>query len=70
MKRFISLVSLSTALAIGTTSCAHHQLSKRRVAEGAATAAVIAGLVLLAANSNCGNCNVDLGEPSSALPPR
>ena len=50
MKRFISLVSLSTALAIGTTSCAHHQLSKRRVAEGAATAAVIAGLVLLAAN--------------------
>ncbi|HEY5925507.1 MAG TPA: hypothetical protein VIV11_27670 [Kofleriaceae bacterium] len=71
MKRFITFVSLSTALAIGATSCAHHKLTKRNVAEGAATAAVIAGLVLLAANSNCGNCSVDVGEPSAAaLPPR
>ena len=68
MIRLISLVSLSTALAIATTSCAHHQITKQRVAEGAATAAVITGLVLLAANGNCGDCNIG-DTQRAALPP-
>ena len=68
MKRFIALISLSTALAIGTTSCAHSQLTKRRAAEGVATAAVIAGLVLLSAHANCGDCNI--GTQHTALPTR
>jgi len=68
MKRFVALVSLSTALAIGTTSCAYSQLTKRKAVEGAATAAVIASLVLLAANNNCSDCNI--GAEHAALPPR
>ena len=63
MKRLFALVSLSTALAIGTTSCAHHQLTKKQVSQGAATAAVIAGLVLIAATSQCSECNIDLTGP-------
>ena len=71
MKRFISLVSLSCALAIGTTSCAHHQLSKARAIEVTAAAAVIAGMVILASQAQCGNCNIG-GEPlgATALAPR
>ena len=72
MKRLVALVSLSLALAIGTTSCAHRQLTTRTVAETAATAAVIAGLVILAANASCANCNVGIESPhaATALPPR
>lgn len=71
MKRFIALVTLSTALAIGTTSCAHHQLTKGRAAEAVATAAVIAGIVVLAAQANCANCNIGIEDPNTAaLPPR
>jgi hypothetical protein len=71
MKRLIAMVSLSTALAIGTTACAHQQLTNRRIAEGAATAAVIAGLVLLASQAQCGNCNIGVEDPAqTALPPQ
>ena len=74
MKRFIALVSLSTALAVGTTACAHQQLSKRHAVETVATAAVIAGMVLLAAQANCGNCNIGIDDPNTsarpAQPPR
>jgi hypothetical protein len=69
MKRFIVLVTLSLSLAIGTTSCAHQQLTKRHAVETAATAAVIAGMVLLASQAQCGNCNAGL-DPHGALPPR
>jgi len=71
MKRFIAAVTFSTALAVGMTSCAHQQLSKARLAEGAATAAVIAGLVILAASTQCENCNIAIDGPQqAALPPR
>jgi hypothetical protein len=71
MKRLIAMVSISTALAIGTTSCAHQQLTNRRLAEGAATAAVIAGLVILAASTQCKSCNIGIDDPAgAALPPR
>lgn len=71
MKRLIASVSLSLALAIGTTSCAHRQLTKRQVAETAATAALIAGLVILAANTSCANCNIGVENPAaSAQPPQ
>jgi hypothetical protein len=71
MKRFVTAISLSTFLAIGMTSCAHQQLTKRHAVEGAATAAVIAGMIILAANANCGNCNIGIDNPAqSALPPQ
>ena len=70
MKRLIAIVSLSLALAIGTTSCAHHQLTKSRAVQTAATAAVIAGMVVLATQAQCGNCNIGIEDPHSALPPR
>jgi hypothetical protein len=71
MKRFIALVSLSFALAIGTTSCAHQQFSKRHAVEVAGTAAVIAGMVLLASQAQCGNCNIGGETPTAtALAPR
>jgi hypothetical protein len=70
MKRLITLVSLSCALAIGTTSCAHQQLSKRHAVEIAGTAAVIAGMVILASQAQCGNCNAGIEDPHGALPPR
>ena len=71
MKSFIAAVTLSTALAIGMTSCAHSHLTKQRVAEGMATAAVITGLVLLAANQQCETCTTTIDGPAqAALPPR
>jgi hypothetical protein len=71
MKRLIAMVSISTALAIGSTACAHQQLTKRRVAEATATAAVIAGIVILASQTQCGNCNIGVDNPAqAALPPR
>lgn len=72
MKRFITLVSLTTALAIGTTSCAHHQLTKTHAIEVAATAAVIAGIVVLSSQAQCGNCNIGGTDApaATALPPR
>jgi len=69
MKRFITLVLLGTVLAIGTTSCAHHQLTKRRAVETVATAAVIAGMVVLAAQANCGNCNIGIQDPNTSAHP-
>jgi hypothetical protein len=68
MKRLIAIASLSTALAIGTTACAHKQLTKTHAVEVAATAAVIAGIVILSSQAQCGNCNIGGVEP--ALAPR
>ncbi len=71
MKRLIASVSLSLALAIGTTACAHQQLTKPRVAETAAAVAVIAGPFILAANANCANCNIAVENPAALpQPPR
>ena len=71
MKRFIALISLSTALAVGTTSCAHSHLTKRHAVESVAAAAVIAGMVMLAAQGNCGNCGIADSNTSArpAQPP-
>ena len=71
MKHLITYCSLSLALAIATTSCAHRQLSSKHAVEIAATAAVVAGIVVLAANAQCANCNIGI-EPAAAaaLPPR
>jgi hypothetical protein len=44
MKRLITLVSLSTALAIATTSIAHEQLGQRSAAKRPAVAAASDGL--------------------------
>ncbi|HEY5947218.1 MAG TPA: hypothetical protein VIV40_17060 [Kofleriaceae bacterium] len=71
MKRFIASVCISTALAIGLTSCAHSQLTKQRAVQVAASAALITGMVVLAANARCGNCNIGVDSPQqAALPPR
>ena len=71
MRCLLAYCTLSLALAIGTTSCAHQQLSKKHAAEVAATAAVIGGIVLLAATEQCGNCNIGIESPAAtALPPR
>ena len=70
MKYLITYCTLSLAFAIALTSCAHRQLTKGHVTEIAATAAVIAGIVVLAANQQCGNCNIGGVEQPAALPPR
>jgi hypothetical protein len=72
MKVLISYCILSLALAIGTTACAHSQVSKQTAIEVAGTAALIAGIVALAATQNCGNCNIGGTETAAAtaLPPR
>jgi hypothetical protein len=70
MRYLIAYCTLSLALAIALTSCAHRQLTKGHVAEVAATAAVIAGIVVLAANAQCANCNIGIEPAVAALPPR
>ena len=72
MKCLISYCILSLTLAIATTSCAHGQVSKKTAIEVAGTAALIAGIVALAASQNCGNCNIGGTDTpaATALPPR
>ena len=67
MKRLATIVSLTLALGSG---CAHQPMTKQHAVETAATIAVIAGLVLLASQVQCENCNVDLSGPHAAIPPR
>ena len=72
MKCLISYCILSLTLAIGTTACAHRQITKQHAIEVAASAALITGIVVLAASQNCGNCNIGGVEApaAAALPPR
>jgi hypothetical protein len=69
MKRLITVVSLCTALAIGTTSCAHGQLTKQHAKDAALGAAVVAGIVLVTVAVPCEHCNVT-PQTSAALPPK
>jgi hypothetical protein len=73
MKRLIALSSLSLALAIGSTACAHQQLSGSRAKDAvigtAVFAAVITAAVLLPCNE-CKNVDYGTGAASHALPPR
>ena len=73
MKTLIAYVTLSLAAAIGSTACAHQQLTNTHVAEAAATAAVIAGLVILSAHTcdaRCDGAMTTTGPQPAALPPR
>src|SRR5688572_15628079 len=56
MIRFMLLTLTSLALAIGTTSCAHHQLSKQRATQGAITLAVFAAVITAAWMLPCSEC--------------
>ncbi|HUS30788.1 MAG TPA: hypothetical protein VMZ53_19895 [Kofleriaceae bacterium] len=49
MKALIAALALSTSLAIGTTACAHQQLTNQNVARTALPVAAVVGLVLLGA---------------------
>ena len=49
MKALVACIALSTCLAIGTTACAHRQLTNQQVARTAIPVAVVIGVVLVAA---------------------
>lgn len=67
MKRLIAFAFVSLALAIGITGCAHDRMSSRPNARRAAiVASVVAGIVLLASQVNCANCNI--GTDPTARP--
>ena len=71
MKSLVAVLTLSTALAIGTTACAHQQLAKSHVKETAASVAVIASIVLIAVATQCDSCTISPApSTTSALPPR
>jgi len=57
MKRLVSIVTLSTVLAITTTSCAHQQVTKQHAKDAALGAAVIAAVMLVALAMPCDACN-------------
>ena len=65
MKRVVAAVTLSTVLAIGTTSCAHQQLAKQRASDAALAAAVIAAVMLVALTMPCDACNSVQVMPAS-----
>lgn len=58
MKTLIAYLVLSTSLAIGTTACAHQQLTNQQVARKALPIAVVIGVIVLAASQ--GQKNIDL----------
>ena len=71
MKSLVAILSLSTALAIGSTACAHQQLAKSHAKETAASVAVIASIVIIAAVAQCESCTIaPAPNTTSALPPR
>ena len=71
MKGLIAIAALSTALAIGTTACAHDRISQHKK-ETIVSLAVIAGVVAAAVLLPCTECQnaLDNGVQASALPPR
>jgi len=52
MKTLLAYLALSTSLAIGTTACAHKQLTNQQVARTAIPVAVVIGVVILAATQD------------------
>jgi hypothetical protein len=46
VKAIILAISLSTSLAIGTTACAHQQLTNRQLAKKAVPVVLVVGLVI------------------------
>jgi hypothetical protein len=65
MKRLIAFALVSLALAIGITGCAHERLNRPTVRNAAVVAAMIGGLVFLASQYNCGDCNI---QPNATQP--
>jgi hypothetical protein len=54
VKRLIAIAALSSALGVGTTACAHKQLTNEQLARKTVTVTAVVGLVVLtlvAANS-------------------
>lgn len=49
MKALIASIVLSTTLAIGTTACAHQQLTNQQVARTVIPVALVVGLVIAGA---------------------
>jgi len=71
MKSLVAVLTLSTALAIGTTACAHQQLTKHHATETAVSVAVVASLVMIAVAAQCETCNISATpNTTAALPPR
>jgi hypothetical protein len=50
MKALVAAMLLSTTLAIGTTACAHQQLSNQQVAKRAVPVVALVALIVLAAS--------------------
>jgi hypothetical protein len=71
VKGLIAIAALSTALAIGTTACAHEQMSRHKK-ETVISLAVIAGVVAAAVLLPCTECQsaLDNGIQANALPPK
>lgn len=59
MKRLVAFVTLSVALAIAMTGCAHKQLTRAQVATHAAGAVAVAAVVFFAVTNRCGDCTFD-----------
>ena len=68
MKRLIAFALVSLALAIGITGCAHDRLSRPTARNAAIAAVMIGGVVLLASQYNCGDCNIGADNVRTALP--
>lgn len=66
MKRLIAFALVSLALAIGITGCAHDRMSRPSARRAAIVASVVAGVLLLASQVNCANCNI--GSDPTARP--
>ena len=47
MKRLIAIAALSSALGIGTTACAHKQLTNEQLARKTLTVTAVVGAVVL-----------------------
>ena len=73
MKRLVALTTLSLAFAIGTTACAHHQLTGNRAKDAVIGTAVFAGVIaaaMLLPCDECKNADYGTGAASHAIPPR
>jgi hypothetical protein len=73
MKRLLALTSLSLAIAIGSTACAHQHLSSNRTKEAVIGVGVFAAVIAAAALLPCAECkdaDYGIGAARHALPPR
>lgn len=66
MNRRITLMVLALVLSVMTTSCAGQRINQRSAAKGAATAALIVGVLIMASQYSCGDCNIGPANDGSA----